>query len=144
MAGITNLTIEKGANFDVTITLNDASNNPIDLTQYTASAKMRKSLYSQSEVYDITCSIVAPATSGNIRLQQTHQYTSTISPGRYFYDVVIFDAENNMKKRVLEGIIIVDPSAAIYEGSTGVVALGASGYDGLNFNVGATSFLRLH
>jgi len=142
MAGITNLTIEKGANFDVTITLNDASNNPIDLTEYTASAKMRSSLYSQSEIYDITCSIVAPAANGNIRLQQTYQYTSNIKPGRYFYDVQIFDSENNILKRVLEGIVIVNPSAAIYEGATGIIA-GATGYDGMNFNVGATSFLRL-
>ena len=144
MAGITNLTIEKGVTFDVTITLNDASGNPIDLTEYTASGKMRSSLYNTSDVFNIDCNIVSPATNGNIQLYQDYDYTATIPPGRYFYTVDIFDSGNDIKKRVLEGLIIVTPSASIYEGATGIV--GATGiYDGLNFYLtGATSFLRLH
>lgn len=144
MAGITNLTIEKGANFDVTITLTDAAGSPLDLTQYTASGKMRMSLISTEQVFDFQCSVPAPATAGNIRLQQSNAYTSTIPVGRYLYTIEIYDLANNILKRVLEGIVFVTPSASIYEGATGFVGATGWTYDGINFNVGATSFLRLH
>lgn len=143
-AGITNLTIEKGSTFDVTITLNDSSGNPVDLTEYVAVGKMRSSFYSNSHVYDITCTIVNPPTSGNINLHQDYTYTSNISPGRYFYNVDIVDSTNGIVKRVLEGNIIVIPSSAIYEGSTGIYVGSTGVSDGIHIWMGATSFLTLH
>ena len=144
MAGVTNLTIEKGADFEITVTLNDASGAPIDLTEYIPTGKMRDSYYNNQNVFSIDCSNVEPPTAGNIKLSLPYTATSMIPLGRYFYDVIITDATNNIVKRVLEGIVIVTPTAAIFEGATGSLPAYPGSYDGLNWNIGATSFLRLH
>jgi hypothetical protein len=143
MAGITNLTIEKGSSFDVTITLNEIDGTPIDLTEYTAAGKMCSSYYNNGMTYDIDCTILSPATEGNIKLHKNHADTELLVPGRYYYNIDITDTANDIIRRVLEGIMIVTPSSFVFEGATGVV--GSTGaYDGINFYSGSTSFLRLH
>ena len=46
MAGYAELTLEQGANFTTTVTVNGSDGSPTNLTSYTAAAQLRKSYYS--------------------------------------------------------------------------------------------------
>ena len=46
MAGFAEITIEQGADFSTTITVNDSNGTPQNLTSYTAASQIRKSYYS--------------------------------------------------------------------------------------------------
>jgi hypothetical protein len=108
-AKYTNLKIESGATFSTTITLKNSDDTPLNLTSYTGSCKIRKSYYSDFNVYSLTVSIVAPATDGRITISATAANTATYKPGRYVYDVEFTSGTTVI--RVLEGIIEVAPNA---------------------------------
>lgn len=103
------LTINQGATFSRSIDLTDSSNNPLDLTGYAASAKIRKSFYSDDYVYTLTALITDPKTSGNIIISSTAAQTALMKPGRYVYTLNI--SIGATVERVLEGIIEVVPNA---------------------------------
>ena len=145
MAGVTNLTIEKGADFNITVTLTDGSGNPIDLTSYTVTGYMRQSFYNTENVFSIVCSVLSPSSAGNINLYQAASYTATIPSGRYYYTIQI-QSLGGAIQRVLEGTATVTPSAGIFEGSTGVYVGSTGVYTGTAIwtVAGATGFLVLH
>ena len=107
MAAFTEITIEQGATFSTTVNVEDAYYNPINLTGYSASSQMRKSYYSSSAT-NITASVTGTS-NGEITLSMTSANTSSLTPGRYVYDLVINDGANTVT-RVVEGIATVLPS----------------------------------
>lgn len=107
MAAFTEITIEQGATFSTTVNVEDAYYNPVDLTGYTASSQMRKSYYS-STAYPITATVTGTA-NGEITMSITSANTSSLTPGRYVYDLIIDDGANTVT-RVVEGIATVLPS----------------------------------
>jgi len=138
MAGIINLSLDQGVDFNVTITLQDSSNNPIDLTGYTGKSLLRQSYYCALNVFAITVAIPIPTNSGNIQLTIPASSTSYIPPGRYSYDVII--TNNVLTTKVLQGIMVVNPSATNFNinaniGATGATGIGPSAY------YGATSYI---
>lgn len=107
MAAFTEITIEQGATFSTTVNVEDAYYNPVNLTGYSASSQMRKSYYSSSAT-NITASVTGTS-NGEITLSMTSANTSSLTPGRYLYDLIINDGANNVT-RVVEGIATVLPS----------------------------------
>ena len=107
MAAFTEITIEQGATFSTTVNVEDAYYNPVDLTGYTASSQMRKSYYS-STAYNITATVTGTS-NGEITISMTAANTSSLTPGRYVYDLIIDDGANTVT-RVVEGIATVLPS----------------------------------
>jgi len=105
MAVTSNLLIEQGATFAITINYNDDLGNPNDLTSYTAQSKMRRSFYSANSTA-LTASITNPA-NGEIVLSMTAANTANLRPGRYVYDLEVSNASQTL--RVIEGIITVLP-----------------------------------
>jgi hypothetical protein len=98
-----NLVIDQGTTFSANVTARDASSNEIILDGYTANAQMRK-WYSSSNSVTFSTSV-----SGNsVTLSLSVANTSAIEAGRYVYDVVVTDADNN-KTRIVEGIATVTP-----------------------------------
>jgi hypothetical protein len=108
-AGYITLKIEAGATFNVELELDNADGSNLNLTGYTGASKMRKSYYSDFNIYPLTVSIVQPPTEGKIILSATASETSTFKPGRYVYDVEI--TSGSSVTRVIEGIIEVTPNA---------------------------------
>lgn len=106
MAAYSEITIEQGATFQTTVNVEDAYNNPVNLSGYTASSMMRKSYYSTTS-YTITTQITGLA-NGEITLSMTSANTSILSPGRYVYDLII--NSGGTITRVVEGIATVLPS----------------------------------
>ena len=108
MATISNLFIDQDADFSTTVTVNDSSDSPLDLTGYTAVGMIRKS-YSSSTSTSFTIASVDPRTSGQITMTLTDVQTGALDSGRYVYDLVITDSTGD-KTRVVEGIATIKPS----------------------------------
>lgn len=108
MATLSNLFIDQDADFSTTVTVNDSSDSPLDLTGYTAVGMIRKS-YSSSTSTSFTIAFVDPRTSGQITMTLTDVQTGALSSGRYVYDLVITDSTGD-KTRVVEGIATIKPS----------------------------------
>ena len=105
MAVVSNLILEQGATFSVTIGYNDASGSPVDLSGYTTRSQMRKSYYSTTAT-TLTANI-SDASNGEINLSLTATETANVKAGRYLYDVEI--VTGNTVTRVVEGIVTVMP-----------------------------------
>lgn len=107
MAGFAELTVEQGASYSTTVTVNGSNGSPTNLTNYTAAAQLRKSYYS-STATDFTVSI-SNAAGGEITMTLTSANTANLTPGRYVYDLLI-TSPTSVKTRVVEGIATILPS----------------------------------
>lgn len=110
MATIKNLIIDQGTTYSLTITVSDANGNPLNLTDYTFRAQLRKSYGATS----YTAFTVVPdenRTTGKITISLTDAQTSGLKSGRYVYDIEMIspESEGSEVTRVLEGIITVTP-----------------------------------
>ena len=108
-AGYTNLYIEVGATFTTTMVLTDSSGTAMDLSGFTGDAKIRRSYYSDFNVYSLTVTISDPPSLGQIILSATASETSLMKPNRYVYDVELISGDT--VTRVVEGIAEVRPNA---------------------------------
>lgn len=105
-AGYTELFLEQGTSFNVSLTIDDVSGTPFDLTGYTGTAQMRKSYYSSNAAATFSVTTGTP-TEGIVTLSLGAETTANIYPGRYLYDVVV--TAGSTRARVLEGIVNVTP-----------------------------------
>jgi len=108
MAAVHNLYVDQGSSFDANIQVFNGTNEPWDLTGYTANAKIKKSYYSETS----TDFIALALSSGVVQLSLTSNQTSSMEQGRYLYDVVITSGDGK-KTRVLEGIVTINPGVTI-------------------------------
>ena len=108
MATISNIFIDQDADFATTVTIEDANDSALDLSNYTAAATLRKS-YKSSSSTSFTVAFVDPRTSGQITLSLTDVQTGALNEGRYVYDLVITESGGD-KTRVVEGIATIKPS----------------------------------
>jgi hypothetical protein len=107
MAGFAELTLEQGATYTTTVTVNGGDGAPTNLTNYTAAAQLRKSYYSTTAT-DFTVSI-SDAAGGEITMTLSAANTANLTPGRYLYDLLI-TSPTSVKTRVVEGIATIMPS----------------------------------
>ena len=110
MATLSNIFIDQGSDFSTTVTINDTSGDPLDLTGYTALAQIRKT-YASTTATDFGITFVNPRSDGQITISLTDNQTSALEFGRYVYDLLITDTGGN-KTRVVEGIATVNPSVS--------------------------------
>ena len=112
-AGYQNLYLEKGATFDITISLDDAYGDAYDLTNAVAKSQIRKSYYSANSTAEFTTSINTD--TGTISLSLDSNVTANIAPGRYVYDTFISfvgaPGQANSVTKILEGVVDVVPNA---------------------------------
>jgi hypothetical protein len=102
---VSNIVVNSGADFDQTFDLEESdSNSPLDLSDYTVSAQMRKYAGSSTAI-TFTSTISSPATLGKIHIALTSAQTINLKPGRYVYDIVI--TKSGLKTRVIEGMVLV-------------------------------------
>ena len=104
MATKSNLTIDQGSDYNITIDLTTANGSSMDLTGYTGRSQMRKSA-SSSTAKDFT---ILVANTGSVTLSMTADYTANITAGRWLYDVEVVSG-GEVVTRVLEGIVTVTP-----------------------------------
>jgi hypothetical protein len=105
---ITGIVIEKGTDFSVSFLINAFDGVPLDLTNYTAVAKIRK--YPSSPSYKNFEASVLQIT-GYISLIMPKEDTAQLSVGRNYFDVVINNGFETIK--VVKGTILVEETASV-------------------------------
>ena len=108
MAAVSNLAIDQGTTYSVTITVTDDTGSARNLTSYTVRSQMRKSYYTNANVA-FSANIASPA-DGTVTLDLTATQTSALKPGRYVYDVELVSNVATVE-RLVEGIVTVYPEA---------------------------------
>lgn len=98
-----NITIEQGADFASTFTLTNSDGTPYNLTNSSASSRLKKFAESSTS-YQFSTSITVA--TGKVTLTMPDNITSTISPGRYYYDILL-TSNSGIKTRVIEGMALV-------------------------------------
>lgn len=110
MATRADLSIDQGADFEVTLTLTDEYGNILNLSNSNAAGQIRKS-YTSQKYTGFATSINSD--SGEITLNLTAVQTSDLEAGRYVYDVELTDAANSII-RIVEGVVTVSPQVTRY------------------------------
>lgn len=105
MASISNIFIDQGTDFSITVDVTQADGAPLNLTGYSAAAQIRKTYGSSNVSAVFTTSISAAA--GQVTLSLTDTQTSGLTAGRYVYDLNI--TSGSTTTRVVEGQAIITP-----------------------------------
>lgn len=113
MAGNYDIKIEKGADYDVTVTW---GNPPVNLTGYTAKLEIRDR--KGGSVLHTTLTEVAGITlggaAGTIAIHIEGSVTATFTFSRAVYDLVMTGPTPNFNsKRLLEGQVILDQGVTV-------------------------------
>lgn len=107
MSTIINLTLLQSTDFFASFQINDANNNPVNLTTLTIESQM-KHQYTSNSSLTYTFNVNAYA-NGYLTLKMPNSNTATINAGSYVYDIVAKDQSNTLS-RLIEGVIKVTPS----------------------------------
>ena len=107
MAVYSNIVIDQGADYSVSIDVTDTDGDTIDLSGYTAAGQIKKT-YSSSTAVDFTVSIASPASAGILDVGLSNTQTNAMKAGRYVYDIEITNS-GGVKTRVLEGQVEITP-----------------------------------
>lgn len=105
MAIKSNIIIDQGTDYEVTINVKDANTTPVNLTGFTGVAQLRK-YFTSSRKYDFTVTI--GANTGEVTLAMAAANTASIAAGRYVYDCVL-TSNTNVVSRIVEGIATINP-----------------------------------
>jgi hypothetical protein len=111
MAVYANLTIDQGADFVSTITVEQANGLPFDLSGYTARGQIRRS-YTSTTAYNFSVS-VSSAIEGELTLSLDSNTTLNMRPGRYVYDVILVQGTSSDITRVIEGQVEITPRVTV-------------------------------
>ena len=107
IAAKANIVVDQGTTFNTILALSNLTGTSLDLTGYTAYGQIRK--WYTSSTY-VTLNVTIPvANNGNISIDLDANTTSSMSPGKYVYDIDTIDTLGKIT-RVLEGILTVTPA----------------------------------
>ena len=110
MAALANFTIDQGTTFSSTVTVKDNAGTTLDLTGYTATAKMALGYASTRTRTDLTIAFASDRTSGDVTMSLTATQTAALdAPARYVFDMDITDSSGTVTK-VIEGLMTVRPN----------------------------------
>ena len=107
MAVYSNLTVDQGTDFTMSVDVTDTDGDALNLTGFTVAGQVRRSYFSTTAV-NFTCG-VSNATSGIITVSLSGTQSDAMKAGRYVYDVEITNA-GGTKTRVLEGQLEIMPA----------------------------------
>ena len=110
MASIVNLFVDQGSDYTLTLTVKDDNGNATDLTGYTVEAYFQKWTGS-NKVHKFTPT-VTDATNGKLQIKLLGSESDDIASGRYNYDVVINNSDNDITRRVIQGQVTLNPTAS--------------------------------
>lgn len=105
-----NLRLEKGTDFEATFDVTNSDGTTFSLSNYTATAKIRK--HPTATSYQSFTTGITTAT-GKINVSMASTITSQLASGRNYYDVIIIQAETGKIKKVSEGMILVVDTVSV-------------------------------
>lgn len=104
-----NIVVEQGTDYEEVFTVNNPDGSPLDLTGHTGVAKIRKFPDSTSST-PFNVGIVS--TAGQVVVSLANTITDDLKAGRYYYDVIIISSQGK-KTKVVDGMVLVNPSESI-------------------------------
>ena len=110
-----NLTINGGANFSNIFTVKNPDSTAFDLTDYSGSSQMTKSVAVGSTGFpDATFTVgFTSAVDGKLEISLGSTATRSLAAGRYVYDILVNSASSSNTTSVLETAISVGSTAGI-------------------------------
>lgn len=108
MATYSNIYIDQGSTYASVVDVKDSNGLPFNLTGYSSRGQIRKS-YSSSASVPFATSANSPLT-GQVSLSLTATQTRVMKPGRYVYDVEIYNSGGHVV-RVAEGQVEISPAS---------------------------------
>lgn len=108
-----NLTIYKGADFDITLNIKEYDNTFLDLSGHTVTAYMARN-YTTTTKISLNPQVIDPAT-GYVRLYIPKNSTNfipgvdSLKVGRYLYDIFLTTPAGT-KDKIITGVVEVEPS----------------------------------
>ena len=107
MAFYRNFIVDQGSDFSHPFVITDLAGEPLDLISYQVMARLKHS-YISEDFTDLGVSI-SETVPGQITLSVPAETSNSVRYGRYVYDVILID-EMSRPKRILEGIITINPA----------------------------------
>jgi hypothetical protein len=111
MAVYTDLFVDRGSSFAATIELAALNGSPLNLTGLNARGRIRRT-YTSATFIEFGIEFPVDLNKGEFYITLTSAQTQALVPGRYVFDVEIFNADDSQSdvERVLEGQLEVTPS----------------------------------
>jgi hypothetical protein len=109
-AGRYDMLIEQGATFYLPIDYLDSTNQPVDLTLYTARLQARRIPVGDEIMLEMTTEngrIELGGVDGTIFLSYTAEDATFLEPGEYLYDLELVSGES--VTRLIEGRLTISP-----------------------------------
>lgn len=107
---INNLTIEKGTNFEATFKVFEPDNSTANFMSYSGVCKIRK--HPTSTNYQ-SCQVSITSGTGEVTVSMGKSFTSLLSTGRNYYDIILTHSITNKSSKVVKGTLIVNDSVSI-------------------------------
>jgi hypothetical protein len=107
MATYSDIFIDQGTSYASTIDVFDPNGLPLNLTDYNARGQIRKT-YASANAIDFTTNINQP-TVGKVNISLTATQTRNMKPGRYVYNVEVYNSSGYVV-RISEGQIEINPT----------------------------------
>lgn len=104
-----NLIIEQGEDFSATFTILNPDESAASLASYTVVGTLKKHPGS-STGYSFSTTLTV--STGKVTISLTDSVTSSLTPGRYYYDVFLI-SPGGSRSKAFEGNAIVNPSATL-------------------------------
>ena len=105
-----NFTLDKGTDFETELNLTEEDGSPLNLVGYTGAAKIRK--HPTSAKYVPFSIVFIDRANGRVKISLNNSQTLLLSSGRNYYDVILIDSNEKIRK-IVEGNIIVNDTASI-------------------------------
>ena len=102
-----NLVIDQGSDFAITLSIKEAGVAK-DLTGYSARAQMRSTKTSTTLAASFTCTVLSPATNGQIKMELPNDISTAMTAGLYYYDLEIHTSGNTVVQRLLQGEVTLN------------------------------------
>lgn len=102
-----NLVIEQGTDYYATFTVTNDDGTPLNLSGFTGTCKMKRTYSSLSTPINLTLGYVSRS-AGKISISMSATQTAALKARRYVYEIVLI-SPNNIKARVIEGLVEVTP-----------------------------------
>tara|TARA_B100001109_G_scaffold170697_1_gene139420 strand:+ start:73 stop:408 length:336 start_codon:yes stop_codon:yes gene_type:complete len=109
MASISNLFVDQGSDFTITLSLTNSVDDALNLSGNTFLGQVRKS--HGSNTVKATFTTTNDGVGGNLTVSLTDTQTAALESGRYVYDILQTDG-SGVKTRLIEGQLIVTPSVS--------------------------------
>ena len=106
MAAVVNLIIEKGTDFEESFDVTNSDGSKVPLNGFTAVSKLKK--YPESST-STSFSVGITTDTGKVAISMGNTSTNSLSPGRYYYDVIITSSDSK-KVKIDEGMALVTSS----------------------------------